>query len=178
MAGNPTVHDDAYAGSPNITPGNMFNSPDGMAFDQNGLVWIQTDGDESNEGDFAGMGNNQMLVGDPVTGEIARFLNGPSGCEVTGLTWSETGARCSSGFSTRAATGPTAARCRARPSSPSSATTTASSAETACAGGAGPPPWRGPLFSGTAPDVSAARPGRYAAAQRAGPGCMAVMPAG
>jgi hypothetical protein len=88
MAGNPTVHDDAYAGSSNITPGNMFNSPDGMAFDQNGLVWIQTDGDDDNEGDFAGMGNNQMLVGDPVTGEIARFLTGPKGCEVTGLCWS------------------------------------------------------------------------------------------
>ncbi|RBI85634.1 transcriptional initiation protein Tat [Rhodosalinus halophilus] len=88
MAGNPTVHDDAYAGSPNITPGNMFNSPDGMAFDQNGLVWIQTDGDDDNEGDFAGMGNNQMLVGDPVTGEIARFMTGPQGCEVTGLCWS------------------------------------------------------------------------------------------
>ena len=88
MAGNPTVHDDAYAGSPNITPGNMFTSPDGMAFDRNGLVWIQTDGDDGNAGDFAGMGNNQMLVGDPVTGEIARFMTGPNGCEVTGLTWS------------------------------------------------------------------------------------------
>jgi hypothetical protein len=88
MAGNPTVHDDAYAGSPNVTPGNLFNSPDGMAFDSAGLVWIQTDGDDDNEGDFAGMGNNQMLVGDPVTGEIARFLTGPKGCEVTGLTWS------------------------------------------------------------------------------------------
>lgn len=89
MAGNPTVHDDAYAGSSNITPGNMFNSPDGMVFDSNGLVWIQTDGDDDNEGEFAGMGNNQMLVGDPVTGEIARFMTGPHGCEVTGLTWSD-----------------------------------------------------------------------------------------
>ncbi|HKL69642.1 PhoX family phosphatase [Salibaculum sp.] len=88
MAGNPTVHDDAYAGSSNITTGNMFNSPDGMAFDSTGLVWIQTDGDDDNAGDFAGMGNNQMLVGDPVTGEIARFMTGPNGCEVTGLCWS------------------------------------------------------------------------------------------
>lgn len=88
MAGNPTVHDGQYAGSENVHQGNLFNSPDGMAFDSNGLLWIQTDGDDSNEGDFAGMGNNQMLVGDPVTGEIARFLTGPSGCEVTGLTWS------------------------------------------------------------------------------------------
>lgn len=89
MAGNPNVHSDAYAGSPNVTPGNMFNSPDGMAFDNTGLVWIQTDGDDSNEGDFAGMGNNQMLAGDPETGEIARFLTGPTGCEVTGLAWSD-----------------------------------------------------------------------------------------
>ena len=41
-----------------------------MGFDSSGLVWIQTDGDDSNEEDFAGMGNNQMLVGDPETGEI------------------------------------------------------------------------------------------------------------
>jgi uncharacterized protein len=86
MAGNPTVHQDAYAGSANVTAGNMFNSPDGMMFDGNGMLWIQTDGDDSNAGDFAGQGNNQMLVGDPVTGEIARFLTGPVGCEVTGFT--------------------------------------------------------------------------------------------
>ncbi len=88
MAGNPEVYDNAYGGSDNITAGNLFNSPDGMAFDSTGLVWIQTDGDDSNTGDFAGMGNNQMLAGDPVTGEIVRFLTGPKGAEVTGLTWS------------------------------------------------------------------------------------------
>lgn len=88
MAGNPDVYQNVYGGSENVTNGNMFNSPDGMAFDSAGLVWIQTDGDDSNEGEFAGMGNNQMLAGDPVTGEIARFLTGPRGSEVTGLTWS------------------------------------------------------------------------------------------
>ena len=88
MAGNPEVYDNVYGGSENVTAGNMFNSPDGMAFDSAGLVWIQTDGDDSNEGEFEGMGNNQMLVGDPVSGEIARFLTGPKGSEVTGLTWS------------------------------------------------------------------------------------------
>lgn len=88
MAGNPTVHDDAYAGSENINEGNLFNSPDGMMFDSAGMLWIQTDGDDDNEGDFAGMGNNQMLVGDPVTGEIVRFMTGPNGSEVTGITWS------------------------------------------------------------------------------------------
>ncbi|MWD28018.1 DUF839 domain-containing protein [Aquicoccus sp. SCR17] len=88
MAGNPTVHDDAYGGSENVNAGNLFNSPDGMQIDSAGIVWIQTDGEDSNEGDFAGMGNNQMLAGDPVTGEIVRFLTGPKGSEVTGLTWS------------------------------------------------------------------------------------------
>ena len=88
MAGNPEVYDNVYGGSENINSGNMFNSPDGMAFDTAGLVWIQTDGKDSNEGEFAGMGNNQMLAGDPVTGEIARFMTGPHGSEVTGLTWS------------------------------------------------------------------------------------------
>lgn len=88
MAGNPAVHKDAYGGSDNVNEGNMFNSPDGMMFDTTGLLWIQTDGDDDNEGDFAGQGNNQMLAGDPVTGRIERFLTGPNGSEVTGLTWS------------------------------------------------------------------------------------------
>ena len=34
------------------------------------------------------MGNNQMLVGNPETGEIARFMTVPNGAEVTGLCWS------------------------------------------------------------------------------------------
>ncbi len=88
MAGNPTVHTDAYAGSPNVNEGNLFNSPDGMVIDTTGLIWIQTDGNDDNVKDFAGNGNNQMLVGDPITGEIARFMTGPKGCEVTGLAWS------------------------------------------------------------------------------------------
>lgn len=87
MAGNPVVGLGLYAGSDNVTEGNMFNSPDGMQVDSAGLIWIQTDGDDSNEGAFSGMGNNQMLVGHPETGEIARFMTGPSGSEVTGLTW-------------------------------------------------------------------------------------------
>jgi len=88
MAGNPDVHKDTYAGSSNINSGNMFNSPDGMMFDSTGLLWIQTDGEDTNEGDFLGQGNNQMLAGDPATGRIERFLTGPKGSEVTGQTWS------------------------------------------------------------------------------------------
>ena len=64
IAGNPTVHADAYAGSGNVNADNMFNSPDGLAFDSQGRLWIQTDGNYSNEGDFAGQGNNVMLLGD------------------------------------------------------------------------------------------------------------------
>lgn len=91
LAGNPVVHPegDLRAGSKNINAGNFFNSPDGLRFDNNGMLWIQTDGSYSNKDDFAGMGNNQMLVGDPESGEIRRFLVGPNGCEVTGLAFSQ-----------------------------------------------------------------------------------------
>ncbi len=90
LAGNPGVHSatDPKAGSRNVTTGNMFNSPDGISFDSNGFLWIQTDGKYSNKGDFEGMGNNQMLVGDTESGQIERFLVGPKECEVTGLAWS------------------------------------------------------------------------------------------
>ncbi|MCG9681694.1 PhoX family phosphatase [Vibrio sp. Isolate23] len=90
IAGNPTVHKgNLYAGSENINENNMFNSPDGIGFDKAGRLWIQTDGNYSNKGDFAGQGNNQMLCGDPMTGEVRRFLTGPVACEITGLTFSE-----------------------------------------------------------------------------------------
>jgi secreted PhoX family phosphatase len=87
LAGNPAVYDDAYAGSQNINQDNMFNSPDGLKFDSKGLLWIQTDGNYSNAKGFQGQGNNQMLVGDPETGEIRRFLVGPKECEITGSAW-------------------------------------------------------------------------------------------
>jgi len=88
VAGNPTVHAGTpKAGSSNITPQNMFNSPDGLGFDKAGRLWILTDGDVSNTGDFAGMGNNQMLCADPNSGEIRRFMVGPVGCEVTGISF-------------------------------------------------------------------------------------------
>jgi secreted PhoX family phosphatase len=89
VAGNPGIHAGTpKGGSSNITPQNMFNSPDGLGFDEAGRLWILTDGDSSNAGDFAGMGNNQMLCADPVTGEIRRFMVGPVGCEVTGISFS------------------------------------------------------------------------------------------
>jgi len=88
IAGNPAIKDGLYAGSQNINKENMFNSPDGIGFDKEGRLWIQTDGNYSNKGDFEGMGNNQMLCADPATGEIRRFATGPIACEITGLTFS------------------------------------------------------------------------------------------
>lgn len=89
MVGNPLVHKGLKAGSQNIHSGNLFNSPDGLSFDTQGRLWIQTDGKYSNVGDFEGMGNNQMLVADTQSGEIQRFMVGPKACEITGLTWSD-----------------------------------------------------------------------------------------
>ena len=89
VAGNPKIHQNEKAGSANISEHNMFNSPDGLAFDSTGLLWIMTDGKTTNQGNYAGMGNNQMLAADPDTKEIRRFMVGPNGCEITGLTWSE-----------------------------------------------------------------------------------------
>jgi secreted PhoX family phosphatase len=59
---------------------NIFNSPDGLWFDYNGRLWIQTDGS-----DAAPYLNNMMLAANPVTREIKRFFVGPVGCEVTGV---------------------------------------------------------------------------------------------
>ena len=64
---------------------NIMASPDGLWFDDEGRLWIQTDmsGSQLNAGPF---GNNQMLVSDPKSGETKRFLVGPKGAEVTGIT--------------------------------------------------------------------------------------------
>ena len=50
-------------------------------------MWIQTDISTSaiGKGDYAGIGNNMMLCADPASGEIKRFLTGPRGCEITGI---------------------------------------------------------------------------------------------
>ncbi|WP_313951080.1 PhoX family phosphatase [Accumulibacter sp.] len=68
--------------------GDAFGSPDGLWFDQAGRLWIQTDvaGSVLNRAEYQRLGNNQMLVADVVSGEVRRFLTGPLGCEVTGIT--------------------------------------------------------------------------------------------
>ena len=67
--------------------GDVFGSPDGLWFDALGTLWVQTDISPTvlGKGDYARLGNNQMLAVDPATGEFRRFLTGPRGCEVTGF---------------------------------------------------------------------------------------------
>jgi uncharacterized protein len=64
-----------------------FGSPDGLWFDARGVLWIQTDVSTSalNRGAYAKLGNNQMLAADVTTGEIRRFMTGPAGSEITGV---------------------------------------------------------------------------------------------
>jgi len=64
----------------------IFACPDGLWIDPDRRLWIQSDISDSaiNDGPYAGLGNNQMLVANPDTGEIKRFLTGPVGCEITG----------------------------------------------------------------------------------------------
>lgn len=87
----------ALAGDPNAEKvghrrailGDMYGCPDGLKVDAGGLLWIQTDVSTSalHQGAYRGLGNNMMLCADPSTGETKRFLTGPSGCEITGITF-------------------------------------------------------------------------------------------
>lgn len=65
--------------------GDAFANPDGLWIDSLGTLWVQTDVSalSLNRGDFAPLGNNQLLAADPATGVFRRFLTGPRGCEIT-----------------------------------------------------------------------------------------------
>jgi uncharacterized protein len=67
--------------------GDKFACPDGLWIDAMGALWVQTDVSPTalGTGDFAPLGNNQMLAVDPSTGTFKRFLTGPRGCEITGF---------------------------------------------------------------------------------------------
>ncbi len=65
-----------------------FSAPDGIAFDAQGWLWIETDYGPSKTGVQKNMGNCHMMLGDLPTGRIGRFLTGPNGCEITGWTMS------------------------------------------------------------------------------------------
>jgi uncharacterized protein len=84
LCGDPSMPEAVKQGN---IQGDIFGSPDGLWFDARGVLWIQTDISSSvlNKGDYANIGNNQMLAADPLTKEIRRFLTGPKACEVTGV---------------------------------------------------------------------------------------------
>lgn len=79
--------DSRLAGGAALTPDNIFACPDGLWFDADGRLWVQTDiGEaEQNRGALAPFGNNAMLCANPETGEMRRFLTGPTGQEITGV---------------------------------------------------------------------------------------------
>ena len=91
LAGDPSLADPGKHGN---IQGDVFGSPDGLWFDPAGRLWIQTDVSASalNRGDYAGVGNNQMLCVEPSTGRMRRFLTGPRGCEITGIAMTPDGA--------------------------------------------------------------------------------------
>lgn len=70
----------------------LFGSPDGLWSDPAGRLWIQTDISNSSQNrqdrGYDRIANNAMLVANPTTGEFKRFLTGPRGCEITGVTMS------------------------------------------------------------------------------------------
>lgn len=68
----------------------VFGSPDGIMVDGSGIVWILTDVSNGSLNmpmrGFDNIGNNAMLAAVPDTREVRRFLTGPRGCEITGVT--------------------------------------------------------------------------------------------
>jgi uncharacterized protein len=83
LAGDP-----AYDPQVTLDENAMFGSPDGLWFDPDARLWIQTDVSNSalnlaSRG-YDRIGNNALLAADPATGEIRRFMVGPRGCEITG----------------------------------------------------------------------------------------------
>jgi uncharacterized protein len=73
-----------------LDPADAFGSPDGLMVDPDGRLWIQTDISNSSQWradrGYDRIGNNQLLAADPLTGDVRRFLVGPRGCEITGIT--------------------------------------------------------------------------------------------
>ncbi|MCW7555127.1 PhoX family phosphatase [Endozoicomonas gorgoniicola] len=89
---------DSVTNRSGLTARNEFASPDGLAFDSRGILWVQTDNGAE---EVAENTNDQMLAvipsrlnkadsGEPVIDgsnqdQLRRFFVGPNGCEVTGL---------------------------------------------------------------------------------------------
>ena len=85
LAGDPS---NTRAEAQGNVKGDAFACPDGLWVDGRGVLWIECDISTSalGQGDYARVGNNCLLAADTRSGEIRRFLVGPSGCELTGAT--------------------------------------------------------------------------------------------
>ena len=90
LAGDPA---NARAEARGNIQGDPFSSPDTIAFDTRGVLWIGTDISSRllNQGEMARLGNNALMACDLDSGEVRRFLTGPVGCEITGATWTPDG---------------------------------------------------------------------------------------
>ncbi|MBE0485035.1 PhoX family phosphatase [Marinobacter sp.] len=79
--------DDSEFNQAGLDEDQKFVNPDGLWFDADARLWIQTDIGEGsqNQREFAEFGNNQMLAADPANGVLRRFLTGPVGQEITGV---------------------------------------------------------------------------------------------
>jgi uncharacterized protein len=90
LAGDPT---NTRAEAKGNIKGDIYGCPDGITFDNRGVLWIQTDAHATQmyKDEFKNIGNNQMLACDPKTGETKRFLTGPTNCEITGCTFTPDG---------------------------------------------------------------------------------------
>jgi uncharacterized protein len=92
QAGDPSLTSTAgnLAGTIN---GDTFSSPDGIDVDPQGRLWVQTDMSIPGTSGVSGktnvdvFGHNAMYHVDTASGASTRFLVGPVGCEITGLTY-------------------------------------------------------------------------------------------
>ncbi|MCU0811015.1 MAG: PhoX family phosphatase [Thiobacillaceae bacterium] len=71
-----------YAGNIN---GDDYGAPDGLWFDKDGRLWIETDQTGNATGDFANIGGNTLMCADVKTGKTKRFLTAVPYSEVTGV---------------------------------------------------------------------------------------------
>ncbi|WP_084005583.1 PhoX family protein [Gilvimarinus polysaccharolyticus] len=85
LLAGPTLSAPDSSGALAPLTGDRFSCPDGLWFDGDGRLWIATDYDER-EAPYLTQGMNQLLCADPVTREVRRFMTGPAGSEITGLT--------------------------------------------------------------------------------------------
>jgi uncharacterized protein len=84
LAGDVALTDASRKG--NLPADAAFSSPDCINVDSLERVWIQSDYDSTSSA-MQNFGNCMMTYVNPKTKEAKRFLTGPIGCEITGLTF-------------------------------------------------------------------------------------------